>query len=132
MSGVEREFVRQRAGSRCEYCHLPDFALALEDFHVEHAVARQHRGTDDPENLAWACIYCNLYKGPNLTSIDPDTGELTRLFNPRHDRWEDHFRPDFSRILGRTAIGRTTVWLLEMNSKIMIYLRANLTEEGRW
>ena len=61
------------------------------DFHVEHIVARKHGGSDDENNLAWSCIFCNLYKGPNLASLDPDTGELTRLFNPRQDRWEDHF-----------------------------------------
>lgn len=132
MTGAGRDFVRQRAGGRCEYCRLPDFALAPEDFHVEHIIARQHRGSDDPENLAWACIYCNLYKGPNLTSIDPDTGTLTPLFHPRRDRWEEHFRLDGARIAGRTSVGRTTAWLLEMNAEIVVHLRTSLLLEGRW
>jgi len=42
-------------------------------FHVEHIVSRQHGGTDDPSGPALACDRCNAYKGPNLTSIDPDT-----------------------------------------------------------
>jgi putative hemolysin len=49
-----REFVRQRAGSRCEYCHLPDFADEWP-FHLEHVVARQHGGQSDPDNLCWSC-----------------------------------------------------------------------------
>jgi hypothetical protein len=53
MTPAERESVRQRAGSRGEYCHLPDSAMVLEDFRVELAIARKHRGTDGMENLAW-------------------------------------------------------------------------------
>ena len=108
MNPAQREAVRQRAGQRCEYCRLPDSAMDSADFHVEHIVARKHGGSDNEGNLAWACIFCNLYKGPNLASLDPDTGELTRLFHPRQDRWEDHFRIDDASIIGITSIGRTT------------------------
>jgi len=132
MSAGSRDFIRQRAGARCEYCRLPDFALEPEDFHVEHIIARKHRGEDAPDNLAWACIFCNLYKGPNLASFDPNSGELTRLFHPRRDRWEEHFRMDETRIVGLTAIGRTTSWLLEMNSEVLSSLRASLIRENRW
>jgi hypothetical protein len=132
MRKAEREFVRQRAAARCEYCHLPDVAHSPEDFHVEHIVARKHGGAEDAENLAWACIYCNLYKGPNLTSFDPDTGKMARLFHPRRDRWSRHFRTAGARIIGLTAIGRTTIWLLEMNSGILVSLRSSLIREGRW
>jgi hypothetical protein len=111
---------------------LPDLALAPEEFHVEHVIAKKHGGKDGDDNLAWACIFCNLYKGPNLASFDPDSGELTPLFNPRRDRWNQHFRMDGNRIVGLTAVGRTTSWLLEMNSLILISLRASLMREGQW
>jgi len=68
---------------------------------------------DDLENLAWACHQCNLHKGTNLAGIDPDSNELVRLFHPRRDRWEDHFRKDGPLVVGLTAIGRTTAWLLQ-------------------
>jgi len=133
MTGGLRETVRQRAVGRCEYCRLPDVALTSEDFHVEHIIARKHGGKDDLENLAWACIYCNLYKGPNAASFDPDTGTLTPLFHSRRERWDDHFRvDDNARILGRTAVGRTTAWLLAMNSEILASLRTSLIKECRW
>ena len=132
MTGARRESLRQRAGARCEYCHLPDFALAPEDFHVEHIVARKHGGRSVDGNFAWACIFCNLYKGPNLASFDPDTGKLTRLFDPRRDNWSEHFRLDGARIVGLTPVGRTTCWLLEMNSEILTRLRSSLMREGRW
>ena len=65
-----RDLVRTRAGYRCEYCQLHQDHSNLT-FHVEHIVAKQHRGSDDVDNLALACHRCNLRKGPNLTGIDP-------------------------------------------------------------
>ena len=103
-----------------------------EDFHVEHVIARKHGGRNGLENLAWSCMFCNPYKGPNLASFDPDTKELSRLFNPRSDGWEEHFRMDGARILGLTPVGRTSIWLLEMNSEILLNLRASLILEERW
>jgi hypothetical protein len=132
MTLPRRESVRARAGGRCEYCRLPDAALDPGDFHIEHIVARKHGGTDDAGNLAWACIYCNLYKGPNLASIDPETGVLTRLFHPRRDAWDDHFRLDGARVAGLTDVGRTTSRLLELNSEILAALRTGLISEGLW
>ena len=70
---------------------MPQEATPLIPFHVEHIVSRQHGGTDDPGGLALACDRCNAYKGPNLTSIDPDTGIVTALFNPRGEVWSDRF-----------------------------------------
>ena len=132
MASRQREAVRRRANRRCEYCRLPDSAMNSSDFHVEHIVARKHGGKSSMDNLAWSCIYCNLYKGPNLARFDPDTGKLTPLFNPRANRWEEHFRVNRASIIGLTPIGRTSVWLLEMNSDILVALRACLIREGRW
>ena len=68
MDEVTIALVRTRAGGRCEYCRLPVWAYRL--FEVEHIVALQHRGSDALSNLAYACIRCNKFKGPNLASID--------------------------------------------------------------
>lgn len=127
MDDETREFVRARAENRCEYCRVhqrfyPDFR-----FHVEHVVARQHRGPDDAENLALACHLCNNKKGPNLSGIDPDTRDLTQLFHPRADAWEEHFREnDNGQLVGLTDIGRTTVYVLGMNSDIRIQIRREI------
>jgi 5-methylcytosine-specific restriction endonuclease McrA len=82
--------VRRRAGHRCEYCRLPEEAFT-RPFHIEHIVAKQHGGKTQAENLALACWYCNLKKGPNLTGIDPESATVVVLFHPRRDRWSDHF-----------------------------------------
>jgi hypothetical protein len=90
---------------------------------VEHIIARQHGGTDDLANLAWSCHNGNLHKGTNLTSLDPDTGEMSRLFHPRRDRWHEHFVLAGNTIVGLTSLGRTTAWLLNMNSEERVELR---------
>ena len=81
----------QRALGRCEYCllHEEDSHLA---HHADHIVARQHRGETSLDNLALGCFDCNCFKGPNVASFDPLTGQMVRLFNPRPDLWADHFR----------------------------------------
>ncbi len=115
MDAATSELVRQRAGHRYEYCRLPQHASALR-FHIEHIVVRQHGGSDEHANLALACPECNFQKGTNLSGIDPDTGGLTPLFHPRRDIWAEHFARHGARIVGKTATGRTTVWLFEMNT----------------
>jgi 5-methylcytosine-specific restriction endonuclease McrA len=81
--------VRERAGDACEYCHLHQDNSPLAVLHIEHIIPKTHGGTDDLDNLALACIDCNLHKGLNLTGIDPNTGAVTELFHPRHHNWED-------------------------------------------
>jgi 5-methylcytosine-specific restriction endonuclease McrA len=77
-----RARVRERAQNICEYCHLHQHDSPLAALHIEHVVPKIHGGTDDPDNLALACIDCNLHKGTNLTGIDPETSEVTELFLP--------------------------------------------------
>ncbi|HKB99207.1 MAG TPA: HNH endonuclease signature motif containing protein [Terriglobales bacterium] len=111
-----RQGIYQRAGRRREYCGLPQAAEPFFTYHVEHIVARQHGGRDDSENLALACYHCNAHKGPNLSALDPEGGALVRLFNPRQDQWNEHFERNGVLIIGRTAVGRATVSLLQMNA----------------
>ena len=124
MTEAARAFVRQRAANRCEYCHLHQDDSPLAALHLEHIRPRKHGGSDDESNLGLACIDCNLRKGSNLTGIDPLTGAVTGLFHPRQQRWEDHFAFEGIHIIGRTATGRTTIQVLDMNSDDQLSLRA--------
>jgi hypothetical protein len=90
MDAATRELIRDRAKRRCEYCHFPDHALNLP-FHIEHIVATIHRADDSLSNLAWACPRCNLRKGTNLSTIDPNSGSHVEVFNPRTMVWRNHF-----------------------------------------
>ena len=119
-----RARVRERAGNRCEYCQLHQNDSPLAALHVEHIVPKVHGGTDDLENLALACIDCNLHKGTNLTGVDPETRQITNLFDPRRERWEEHFAWQGNQIVGRSPSGRTTVRVLQMNSEDQLALRS--------
>ena len=125
-----RDLVRQRAQGRCEYCRLPEHAIDIP-FHIEHIVARQHRGDDDQANLCLACDRCNLYKGPNLTSIDPVSGQTVPLFHPRNHTWHEHFAWRGVEIIARTETGRATVRLLNMNAPRRVQLRSELLARGQ-
>ena len=134
MSPSTRARVRERAGHRCEYCLLHRDESPLAVLHIEHILPKIHGGTDDLENLALAridCnlhkgprIDCNLHKGPNLTGIDPQTNRVTELFHQRRHRWEDHFERDGLYLVGKTAIGRTTIRVLNVNSEDQLSLRS--------
>jgi len=130
MQSAVRSAVRRRARSCCEYCKFPEKRAIVVPFQIEHILARQHGGRTVLSNLALACHHCNLHKGPNLTGIDPLSGELVRLFHPRHMKWERHFRWVGPILIGRTSIGRVTVTVLDMNHPDRVDLRQALIEEG--
>ena len=129
MDPATRTFVRTRANNRCEYCLLPQDASSLRH-HIEHVIPRQHGGSNDPANLALACHRCNLSKGPNLTGIDPITGEIVPLFDPRRNGWSDHFRFRGPVIEGLTPIGRATIKVLSMNDTRRIERRVFLARRS--
>ena len=122
MKPATRTAVRKRAAWPCEYCRLHEDDDVFT-FHVEHIVSIKHGGGDDLENLALACQHCNLHKGANLTGIDPESGEITRLFHPRQQHWTDHFDQQDCRLMGTANVGRTTVQVLKMNDPDRLRLR---------
>ncbi|MBY0522118.1 MAG: HNH endonuclease [Gemmataceae bacterium] len=130
MNESVRNAVRRRARSRCEYCLLPELHALLAPFQVEHIIARQHEGPSTLSNLALACHRCNLHKGPNLTGIDPRSRRLVPLFHPRRMKWSRHFRWQGPILIGRTAIGRATIHVLNMNEQVRADLRQSLIAEG--
>ena len=129
MDAALQRLVWQRAGGRCEYCRLPQ-AESRAAFEIDHVIARHHRGRTVSGNLALSCAFCNGYKGPNLTGRDPATGKVTLLYHPRRHKWGYHFRYDGGTLIGRTAIGRTTVDVLRINHPQRVALREVLIAAG--
>jgi HNH endonuclease len=131
MSVSLREHVRQRAGGCCEYCQMPDSLDSLP-FQWDHIIAIKHGGPTDLANLAWSCFACNNHKQSDLTGVDRVDGgsQIVRLFHPRSDRWHEHFTWQGPQILGRTAIGRVTVYVLGINLPHRVALRQLLIDEG--
>lgn len=110
---------------RCEYCHFPERFEELP-FHVEHIVAKVHHLDNSLNNLAWACPNCNLHKGPNLVTLDPESKKQVNLFNPRTSEWDDHFTTQDGRIVGLSPCGRGTARLLNMNDDLRVDFRREL------
>jgi hypothetical protein len=130
MDQALRTEVRRRAGDVCEYCRLPQASSSFARFHVEHVIALQHGGPTESSNLALACSFCNFHKGPNIASLDPESGKLVPLFHPRRNTWSEHFRWQATLVLGLTPMGRATVQLLAMNDWQRVEMRDNLRSLG--
>jgi hypothetical protein len=126
-----RQGVVERAGERCEYCLYPQ-ELSFLAFEVEHIVAEKHGGSTTLDNLALACPYCNRYKGSDLGSLDPETGQLTPFFNPRTQEWGDHFRLEEALIVPLTPEGRVTVAILQLNHSDRVRERQRLIQAGKY
>ena len=115
VSDALRRLVIERAAQACEYCLLPS-SLSFYPHEVDHVIALKHQGETTADNLAYACWRCNRFKGSDLGSFDPDTGEFAFLFNPRTQVWIEHFTLTAGQIVGRSPEGRTTAVLLKLNS----------------
>ncbi len=121
----------RRGSYRCEYCKTPvDFSP--EPFDIEHIIPLSKGGSNDLDNLAFACGGCNGYKSARTEGIDPADGNIGRFFNPRKDAWADHFSwsQDFRLIVGLTPVGRTTVTVLQMNRQGLLNLRRLMISAG--
>jgi HNH endonuclease len=110
-----RRQVVERASNCCEYCLLHQDLVAFTH-QVDHVIGEKHRGQTSLDNLALSCTVCNRRKGSDIGSIDPQTGNLVSLFNPRTQQWVDHFRLDGVHIVGLTEVGRATVEFLQLNA----------------
>ena len=84
------------------------------------------------DNLAWARLQCNIAKGTDAASCDPGTGELSLLYDPRTQTWEEHFSMTDGIITGKTPIGRVKVDVLQLTSREQVAIRVSLIEIGRW
>ncbi|MFN6463960.1 MAG: HNH endonuclease signature motif containing protein [Nostoc sp. DedVER02] len=112
---VLRRLVEERANYRCEYCQLPA-GVAFFPHEIDHVIAQKHGGVTNADNLALTCWRCNRHKGTDLGSFDPETGAFSFLFNPRIQKWAEHFSFLELDLVGLTPIGRTTIRLLQINS----------------
>lgn len=129
MDAALEALVWERARNVCEYCHLSPTHSILT-FEIDHIIPRKHGGKTQANNLALSCFYCNRFHGSDLSGLDPKTKRLTKLFHPRRHKWSRHFRWDGPRLLGKTAIGRTTVVVLQINLGMRVAQRTELIAAG--
>jgi len=123
--------VRERANERCEYCRKPEI-FTSRSYHADHIIPERHGGTTSLHNLAWACFDCNVNKAGDISSYDKITGELVPFYNPRTQSWDEHFELESTMIKGKTAVGRVTVSLLNINHPDHVATRHYIIEKGYW
>jgi len=119
-----RDQVLHDAGGRCGYCRLRE-EITGTPLEIEHIVPEARGGPTRRANLWAVCRYCNLLKSDRVEALDPETGALTPLFNPRAERWSDHFSwiDGGLRIQGTTPTGRATVEALALNRALLVRAR---------
>jgi hypothetical protein len=126
-----RALVLARARESCEYCLVhADYAVLVHE--IDHVIAEKHGGITEAENLAYACAQCNRFKGSDIATLDQHTGKVEPLFNPRRQRWQEHFRLDGPVIVPLTPTGRATERLLQLNQIDRILLRKELLSAHRY
>jgi hypothetical protein len=94
--------------------------VSSDRFTIDHLVPQSLGGSDEPDNLALACSRCNQRRYNFTTGIDPVTQREIPLFNPRNQKWADHFlwTVDGLKIVGITPTGRATCSRLDLNDEL--------------
>ena len=105
------ELVRERAGYRCEYCGVHEMDAGGE-LTIDHYRPRTQGGSDDSDNLIYACSRCNTYKH-DYWPANPDA---SRLWNPREEPFAAHLVENPDGILeARSPTGAFTISKLRLN-----------------
>ncbi len=116
ISDATKRAIRERANYLCEYCHSQE-RLSANRFTFDHIIPRSLGGSDDINNLALACRRCNERRYNFVAGIDLETQAIVPIYNPRQQRWEEHFIwiENGAVLQGITAIGRATCVRLDLN-----------------
>lgn len=123
-----RKQVAKRANLCCEYC-LSFEGHAFIKFQIEHIISIKHGGTNELDNLAYSCFYCNNNKGTDLGTIT-DNHPLLPFYHPRKDEWLEHFEISDHIILPKTVIAKGTIKILGLNEEARLIERLALLEAG--
>ena len=126
ISAELRAEVARRAGYRCEYCQIHEDDAGFSH-QIDHIISRKHGGASTPDNLAYACVFCNRHKGSDVAPVDSQSGDAVRLYNPRRDHWSDHFRYNSETVEALSACGRATVRLLRLNLRERVNERREIS-----
>ena len=120
-----RQAVAKTARYRCGYCQTQAAVIGMP-LEIEHIMPVSLGGTVNPDNLWLSCTLCNRYKGNQVTGFDELTNAMVSLFNPRQQKWNDHFAWEQQglMIVGLTSTGRATIFRLQMNNPFVVRSRA--------
>jgi hypothetical protein len=130
ISAELRQTIADRANHLCEYCLIAE-AETFYGCQVDHIISLKHGGSSELHNLAYACATCNRAKGSDVGSIST-SGEFTRFFNPRRDRWAEHFRLEGATIHPLTLIGEVTMHIFGFNDSIRLHEREEMIRFSKY
>ena len=124
ISRRKKERIASSAQHRCGYCHTRE-AVSGIPLTIDHLLPESAGGSSEEENLWLACRPCNEFKGAQTNAREKLTGRWIRLFNPRKQQWNRHFKwsADGTRIIGKMVCGRATVTALQMNHAMIVTAR---------
>jgi HNH endonuclease len=114
-----REQVRQHAQCACEFCGITEIDTGGM-LTIDHFQPRTEAGSDELENLIYACITCNQYK----QDYWPRTETAPMLWNPRQESASQHFiKQEDGQLTALTSIGIFTIKRLRLNRSQLIVAR---------
>jgi len=124
ISKALRDRVAKEARHRCGYC-LTDQRVSGAQMHIEHIIPRARGGQSAKSNLWLSCAWCNSFKGTRIEAVDTATGAKVTLFNPRTQKWFQHFAWDNggTQIIGLSPTGRATIEALKLNNPYIVPAR---------
>jgi len=119
-----RQRLRLASDRRCSYCRNSELITGLP-LEVEHIIPPMRGGKSVLSNLCLACRRCNVFKTDQIEAVDETTGKKVSLFNPRTQRWQEHFKWNLNgfEVIGITPCGRATVKALQMNNEHAVAAR---------
>jgi hypothetical protein len=126
-----RAIVREQAKNRCGYCLSDDDNSGI-DLTIEHIIPESLGGATEENNLWLACYKCNEAKNDRTHAVDPVTKASVPLFNPRTQKWEEHFTwiEGGLYVEGKTPTGRATVVALKLNRDKIVNARTKWIKWG--
>src|SRR5262245_14303010 len=121
VSADARATVRAAFGGRCGYCGVSEASVGSE-LEIDHFYPQAAGGSDDIENLVYACTACNRFKGDYAPASDAP--ESLRLLQPQRDEMEVHLAETVhGRLLGLTPRGWFHIQRLHLNRPQLVEMR---------
>lgn len=116
-----RAAARKAFGGRCGYCGVSESSVGGE-LEVDHFCPQAAGGSDDVENLVYACTACNRFKGDYAPV--PDAPESLRLLHPGVDDLPAHmYEQVHGDLIGLTARGWFHIQRLHLNRPQLVEMR---------
>lgn len=128
MAHPQHEQVRQRYSFRCGYCGVSE-ADSGGRLTVDHYHPVSQGGDESEDNLVYACIKCNQFKGDFIPHADDQRNER-RVLHPLIDPIGQHVQlePGKGRLKSPTRTGRFHIELLQLNRPELVKHRLQRQE----